>query len=251
MRRFFVAPEVLPAAELCDIVLPREVVHHIKTVLRLAVATEIILCDGRGRCCHCSVTAISSNCGTAKVLQQWRDDETALSLELIQGLPSSDKLDLILQKNTELGVTSFHPVHTQRSQLKLPPNKIARKMERWRRIVNEAARQSERSWLPQITEPQPLELAIKNSSSTLKLILWEEAQQPLQAILPTQTPENVAVIVGPEGGLSAAEVELAMQHGFIPVALGPRILRTETAGLAISAILQFHYGDLAQIAQRR
>lgn len=247
MRRFFVGEHLLHPTQ---ITLPKEVAHHIKTVLRLRQGAEILLCDGHGHCCHCCIDELSSKRGCVSVLNHWFEEETALSVELMQGLPSSDKLDLILQKNTELGVSLFQPVTTERSQFSLPANKLVRKMERWQRIVCEAARQSERAWLPQVLEPLPVAKALSQCAARLKLVLWEEACQPLNAVLPSDTPASVAVLVGPEGGLSAADVDTALEHGFVPISLGPRILRTETAGLAISAILQFHYGDLDQLPKR-
>ncbi|MEA3464518.1 MAG: 16S rRNA (uracil(1498)-N(3))-methyltransferase [Thermodesulfobacteriota bacterium] len=247
MRRFFVAENLLNQAQ---ITLPKEVAHHIKTVLRLPLGAEILLCDGRGHCCHCRVDQLSSNSGCAAVLNHWFDEETALRIELIQGLPSGDKFDLILQKNTELGVTLFQPVTTERSQFSLPANKLAKKMQRWQRIVCEAARQSERAWLPKVSDPLPVAGALSQCGAEVKLVLWEEARQPLNAVLPPSAPQSVAVLVGSEGGLSPAEVDGAMAHGFVPVSLGPRILRTETAGMAIAAILQFHYGDLDQLPKR-
>ena len=247
MRRFFVAENLLHPTQIS---LPKEVAHHIKIVLRFHRGAQILLCDGRGHCCHCRIDQLSSNSGCATVLNRWFEEETALRIELLQGLPSGDKFDLILQKNTELGVTLFQPVITERSQFSLPANKLLKKMERWQRIVCEAARQSERAWLPQVSRPLPVAGALSQCGAEMKLVLWEEARQPLNIVLPASVPQSVAVLVGSEGGLSAAEVDGAMAHGFVPVSLGPRILRTETAGLAISAILQFHYGDLDLLPKR-
>lgn len=247
MRRFFV-----PEGLICStkISLPKEVAHHIKTVLRLRQGADVLLCDGHGQCCHAQIEALSSNGGSVVVVDQWFEEETALRFELIQALPSGDKFDLILQKNTELGVSRFQPITTDRCQFSVPENKLARKMERWQRIINEAARQSGRGWLPLVETPLALEQVVSLCQAQLKLILWEEATLPIRDVLPTQPPESVAVIVGPEGGLSSAEVGCALKHGFIPVGLGPRIMRTETAGFALSAILQFHYGDLNLVPKR-
>jgi len=251
MRRFFVPVAVLEGVASGDeIALPKEVTHHIKTVLRLTAGTHVVLSDGRGCCCHGSIVSFSSNMALVLVERCWFAAETALPIELLQGLPTGDKFDLVLQKNTELGVGVFQPLVTQRSQFRVPANKLQRKIERWQRITTEAARQSERSWLPQILEPVALKVAVERCSAQLKLVLWERASQPLRVQLPAQRPESVAVLVGPEGGLTGEEAEMAQAYGFIPVALGPRILRTETAGVAIAAVLQFHYGDFDQIAKR-
>lgn len=247
MRRFFVPEGLLDSPQ---ITLPKEVAHHIKTVLRLRLGADVLLCDGRGQCCHAQIETLSSNGGTVVVLDQWFEGETALKFDLIQALPSGDKFDLILQKNTELGVAKFQPVITDRCQFSVPANKIAKRIERWQRIVNEAARQSGRGWLPQVDPPLAFEQAVSQCQAKLKLILWEEATLPIRDTLPSQPPESVAVVVGPEGGLSSTEVDVAIKHGFVPVGLGPRILRTETAGFALSAILQFHYGDLNLVPNR-
>lgn len=247
MRRFFVPEGVINDTK---VVLPKEVAHHIKTVLRLRQGADVLLCDGRGQCCHGQIEALSSNSCSVVVLEQWFEEETALQIELIQSLPAADKFDLILQKNTELGVATFQPTLTDRCQFSVPENKLGRKIERWQRIVNEAARQSGRGWLPQVESPLPLKQALSQCQAQLKLVLWEQAEQPVKEILPSCLPESVAVVVGPEGGLTAAEIALAREYGFVPVGLGPRILRTETAGFALTAILQFHYGDLNLIPKR-
>lgn len=110
----------------------------------------------------------------------------------------------------------------------------------------EAARQSGRTILPQVDAPGLLSQQLENCQAQLRLILWEEARLPLAAALPGTPLRDVAILVGPEGGLSREEVELASQFGFLPVSLGPRILRTETAGFAVAGILQYLYGDLGR-----
>lgn len=251
MRHFFVPPQILAGVVSgTEITLPKEVSHHIKTVLRLALGTELVLGDGQGCCCRCSLVALCTNAASVIIDQQWVVAETALPLELLQGMPTGDKFDLVLQKNTELGVSVFQPLMTQRSQFTVPANKLEKKLERWQRIINEAARQSERAWLPQVFAPLSVPAAVAQCDAALKLMLWEQGTQPLREALPAERPHSVAVLVGPEGGLTSAEAEVAQQHGFIPAALGPRILRTETAGVTISAILQFHYGDFDLVPQR-
>lgn len=241
MRRFFVPHfSSVPGAT----TLPRDTSHHLKTVLRLREGMEIVVCDGAGGCCLCRIDHLDAKATRVQVLKSWQEVETALSIQLLQGLPHSDKFDLILQKNTELGVARFVPLRCERCQFSLPPAKEARKVERWRKIVTEAARQSGRSWLPQIESPQSLAQAVAECESELKLVLWEEAHTPLVEVLPSVPPASVAIVVGPEGGLSRQEIASAQAAGFVTVGLGPRILRTETAALALAAILQYQYGDL-------
>ncbi len=241
MRRFFI-PQFSFVQNSEN--LPRDVAHHISAVLRLRQNDHVILCDGAGGCFECRIDVISAKKCQVTLVRQWQEQETVLPVTLIQGVPHSDKLDLILQKTTELGVTRIVPVHCSRCQYPVPAEKAPRKLERWQKIVAEAARQSERARLPDVLPVTSFAQAVRESTDDLKLILWEEADQPLDSALPQEIPQQVTVVVGPEGGLTQDEVALAKECGFVAVGLGPRILRTETAGMALMAILQFKYGDL-------
>jgi 16S rRNA (uracil1498-N3)-methyltransferase len=117
------------------------------------------------------------------------------------------------------------------------------KFSRWQRIIQEATRQSRRPLLPRLEELRPLAQALAQTNEALRLMLWEEGSIPLNAALPPEPPASCALLVGPEGGFSAAEAQSAQHAGFIPVSLGKRILRTETAGMAVAAVLQNRYGD--------
>jgi 16S rRNA (uracil1498-N3)-methyltransferase len=125
----------------------------------------------------------------------------------------------------------------------MEPKRADKKKLRWQRIVAEAARQSKRAVLPICDSPITLETALKGCHEELKLMLWEEESLPLADRLPEKTPVNAAILVGPEGGFSQEEADLARASGFLPVSLGPRILRTETAGFAVTAVLEYLYGD--------
>lgn len=159
-------------------------------------------------------------------------------------------MELVLQKGTELGVCAFTPVLTGRS---IPGGEGSEgnRMKRWRRVLDEAARQCRRAYLPRLDAPLSLADALTGSQEELRLLLWEKGALPLAEALPAHRPINAAVLIGPEGGFSDEEAALAMKAGFLPVGLGPRILRTETAGLALAAILQFHYGDLREAAGKQ
>lgn len=237
MRRFFVPPENLLGEE---VLLPGETSHHLGSVLRLGPGEEVLLLDGLGTLCRCRIETLSRRQGTARVLERWHEEESAFPVRLVQALPKGDKLDLILQKGTELGVTAFVPVSAGRS--------IARpaegRSERWERIVREAARQCRRPRLPIVAPPVPLTEALADCTEDLRLMLWEKESRPLADILPAAPPRNAAVLIGPEGGFSDQEAEAARGAGFVPVSIGPRILRTETAGFAVASILQYLYGDL-------
>ena len=241
MLRFFVPPETLAETEVS---LPAEVVHHLGTVLRRPVGEEILLLDGLGKCCHCRIVRLDRRSGTAHILNVRQEVEGALPITLLQALPKGDKFDLVLQKGTELGVTTFMPVIAERSIPSLPADRETARRQRWERIVSEAARQSRRSVLPRLASLRSLASAVSACQEELRLFFWEEESRPLAAVLPASPPTGAAILIGPEGGFSAAEASIARAAGFQPVHLGPRILRSETAGFTATAILQYLFGNL-------
>jgi 16S rRNA (uracil1498-N3)-methyltransferase len=245
MHRFFVPPKDLAETEIS---LTGEVLHHLAVVLRLTVGDEILLLDGLGTLCRCRITTLKKKNGQATVLERWQETDTAFPIHLLQALPKGDKMDLILQKGTELGVGRFSPLFSRRSVPKLAPDRAEQRSQRWQRIVCEAARQSRRPLLPSVTAPRPLGDALAECGEELRLMLWEEGSRPLAEALPAKVPDSLALLVGPEGGFTAEEAQQAAQIGFQPVHLGPRIMRSETAGFAVTAILQYHYGDLGPAA---
>jgi 16S rRNA (uracil1498-N3)-methyltransferase len=239
-RRFFVEPTAVGEERIS---LSAELVHHIVRVLRLSVGEEILLLDGLGNHYLSCLETLSPTDGWARIVKQWHASETSLQIQLIQALPKGEKFDLILQKGTELGISRFSPVFTERSVPVMNQQRAGKKQTRWQRIVTEAARQSRRAILPICDPVASLAETLNNCRQQLKLMLWEDGSLPLAEQLPEKPPENVAVLVGPEGGFSPQEAELAEAAGFLPVCLGPRILRTETAGFAVTAILEYLYGD--------
>jgi len=241
MRRFFLPPEALLGDEVS---LPDEVLHHLR-VLRLRLGAEVELLDGRGGVCTARLERLEKGRGTARVLKRRRADESAFPVHLLQGLPKGDKLELVLQKGVELGVSRFTPVVSGRS-IPAASSSPAR-LQRWQRVVQEAARQSRRAVLSQFDPPCLLEEGLQMVEAPLRLMLWEEGAMPLRKVLPLKTPGAAAVLIGPEGGFSVEEAELAEGYGFVPVRLGPRVLRTETAGLAVATLLQYLYGDLDMV----
>ncbi|MFA5515912.1 MAG: 16S rRNA (uracil(1498)-N(3))-methyltransferase [Desulfuromonadales bacterium] len=241
MLRFFVPTEVLAAEEFP---LPEDIRHHLGTVLRRPAGEEILLLDGTGTIGRCRVEHLDRRSGTARLLQRWREEETAFPVTLLQSLPKGDKMDLVLQKGTELGIAAFVPVATERSIPALTGERETTRQQRWQRIVREAARQCRRPVLPHLAPPQPLATALSACRQELRLFFWEEESRPLTAILPRARPVDAAVLIGPEGGFSADEAAAVQAAGFLPVHFGPRILRSETAGFAVNSILQFLYGNL-------
>ena len=245
MRRFFI-PTPLKADE--TITITGELFHHMARVLRLKKDTRIILADGSGREITGTIHQVTGESITV-TLDESRvapTTEAGPRITLFQGLPRGDKLELILQKCTELGAAGIVPFMAARSISRMPDGRQREKLERWQRIAREAARQSGRMAVPEVLFGGDLANVLRQADHPVKLLLWEEEQvgtlRKLLAELPP--PERIAVIIGPEGGLTSEEVASATLYGFIPVSLGKRIVRTETAGLAILAILQFYWGDM-------
>ena len=233
MHRLFVAPEALQDAV---VVISGDTYHHL-SVLRLRVGDEILLLDGCGGLARGVLRQVSRSAAQAEVLERWEEKEELLPLRLLQGLPKGEKFEWLLEKGVELGISAFTPVVSERSQAR------GEKFSRWQRIIQEAARQSRRPLLPTLEELRPLSQALAQTTETLRLMLWEEGSLPLNAALPSDIPASCALLVGPEGGFSPAEAQAAVAAGFVPVSLGKRILRTETAGMAVAAVLQNRYGD--------
>ncbi|MBW2503614.1 MAG: 16S rRNA (uracil(1498)-N(3))-methyltransferase [Deltaproteobacteria bacterium] len=241
LPRFFVLPETLRSGEVLE--LTGAISHHVQHVLRLQTGEEVLLLDGQGTCCRARLGDFQRPMLRAYVLERYSVADTALPLTLIQALPKSDKFDFVLQKGTELGITAFQPVLTARSVPRPDEKRISHRQNRWQKIIQDAARQSQRNHLPSIRQLSPLAEALPAEPGHLKLALWESGARPLVNVLPKTSPEGVTILVGPEGGLDRSEIAAAEEAGFVPVHLGPRILRTETAALAIIPILQYLYGD--------
>ena len=245
MRRFIIPDPVFADGELT---VTGDLFHHMAHVLRLKRGSRICIADNDGRE-YAGVISQVERESISVVLEEIRtrpEAGTGPAITLFQGLPKGDKLEFILQKCTELGAAGIVPFVAARSVARVPAARLDEKLKRWRRILVEAARQSNRREAPDIWFAGGLSEALALVDHPLRLLFWEEEEGVTlkKALAGREPPERVAVIVGPEGGLTADEVASCVEHGFIPVSLGSRILRTETAGPAILAILQFHWGDM-------
>lgn len=239
MRSFY-----LPEVEFCPgavVALPADLHRHLIRVLRLQVGAEILLFNGDGQVARSLLKADSS----VEFLRIDNYPPPSCPLTLIQGIPKGDKAELILQKGTEVGVNEFRMVPMARSVSQLKADRKQKRVQRWEKIIHEAARQCEQYYLPKLQVESSFAEVLNTVDADLKLLLWEESTEPLPSVLPQVSPKNVAVVVGPEGGITPQEADQANRAGFRLVSIGPRILRTETAGLAIMTILQYLYGDLA------
>lgn len=246
MARLFVEPSKL-SEEI--VVLADEDHRYLTRVLRLDVGETVVLFDGKSVEAHARITRIGPRALELKI-----EERRAVAavprpeLTLIQALAKGDKLELVVQKATELGVGRIIPVTSARAVARLEAGRSLSRRARWQKIAREAARQSGRLEVPDVEGVTSLETALTASpKEALKLFLWEGARQTtLRSALPNKdrAPQQIVIAVGPEGGFTVGEVEAARAAGFVPVGLGPRILRTETASLAALAILGYALGDL-------
>lgn len=246
MHRFFLTPEQLQPE---SFFLPEQIAHQVSKVLRLAPGEQILLLDNVGSEYLATLTAVDRHKVQVKINgRQPAGGEPQVHLTLYQSLLKLDKFEWVLQKGTELGVSCFVPVITQRSVVHEPsPNKLAR----WQRIALEAAEQCRRGRVPVIAPPIKLAEAFAGGE-TLKLLPWEADQHhALADYLPKRSQlAKVALFIGPEGGWSEEEVALAQTHAIAPITLGQRILRAETAALVAISLVMYELGELQASARK-
>lgn len=249
MNRFFVKPSQVCHAE-NEITIAGEDVKHISKVLRLSIGENIEVCDEEWDYIVC-ITQISKAAVTASILKKNKlITEAPLRVTLYQSIPKGVKMELILQKTTEMGIAAVVPVLTDRAVVQLKDLKDKeKKTERWCRITEEAAKQSKRGIIPQVHLPLTFKEAIRHSSENeLNILAYEkESKNGLKQLLSNYKDKDITQIglwIGPEGGFTEEEIRLALEHGISTVSLGPRILRTETAGFALLSMVMYELGDL-------
>lgn len=221
--------------------------NHIANVLRMKVGEEISVStrDGDGSEYRYGIEEFTEDSVICK-LRFIKEDSVELpsKIYLFQGLPKSDKMELIIQKAVELGAFEIIPVATKRAIVKLDDKKAVNKVKRWQAISESAAKQSKRAVIPEVKMPMSYKEAIKYASELdVKLIPYEMAEnmKHTREIIDNVKPgQSVGIFIGPEGGFDDAEIQLAMDNGIEPITLGKRILRTETAGFTIISWLMYH-----------
>lgn len=219
-------------------------VNHIRNVLRMEPGEKVVISCGRGMDYHCRIREIQTD---AVYLDIEREEpvrtELPVKLVLFQALPKADKMEFIIQKAVELGAAQVVPVRTRRSVVKLDEKKAAKKTQRWRAIAQAAAKQSGRGIIPEVHDivcfSEALELAKELDLTLIPYELYDDMAETVRTIQKAEKRKSIGIFIGPEGGFERGEVEKAMENGAIPVSLGKRILRTETAGLAILSVLMF------------
>lgn len=242
MHHFFVEPSQIQGNH---IFIDGPDVNHIRNVLRMNPGEEVNVTDGSGeKVYRCAIASIGEDKVELNIMwAQEKGMELPSKIYLFQGLPKSDKMELIIQKAVELGVYEIIPMATARAVVKLDQKKAAAKVKRWQAISESAAKQSKRLLIPEVKEPVKFSEALELASDLdVRLIPYELAEgmdgtrRIIQSVKPGQ---SVAVFIGPEGGFEEAEVELAKEAGFQAITLGRRILRTETAGMTVLSILMY------------
>lgn len=236
--RFFMPAALAPGSE---VTLSDDVTHHLVRVLRSEVGTRCVLFNGEGGAFDAELVAAGKKSAVARLLAFQPDDhESPLQTHLGQVMSRGERMDYAIQKATELGVSAITPLMSDRCELKLRGEERAdRKLEHWRRVAISACEQCGRNRLPVIHAPQALADWAATVPAELKLVL----APAVSGALPAERAPSVALLIGPEGGLSEAEIAGVQARGFRPWQLGPRVLRTETAPVAALALLQARWGD--------
>lgn len=240
MYQFFVKPEQIVDKR---VYINGKDVNHIKNVLRMKVGEELAISNGEdGNEYRCTIKELGEEQIELELLFVKEDAmELPCKVYLFQGLPKADKMELIIQKCVELGVTEVIPVATKRAVVKLDEKKAKQKVQRWQGISEAAAKQSKRGIVPNVHEVLSFKQALAYAKDMdVKMIPYELAegmQATKDLIAGIKEGQSVAVFIGPEGGFDESEVEMAKEMGITPVSLGRRILRTETAGMTVLAFM--------------
>ena len=242
MQHFFADPSCVDGEQ---IRLTGSDVNHMKNVLRMKPGEEVWVSDGEGMDYFCSVEGYEEKEAVLRVVKkEVSQTELASRLILFQGLPKGDKMEWIVQKAVELGAYSIVPFAAKRSVVKLDQKKAGKKRERWQAIAKGAAEQSKRGIVPQVQDVMSFQEAM-NYAKELDVVLvpyeLQEGMKATEAVISKIEPgQSVGIFIGPEGGFDESEIEQAKEAGAIPITLGKRILRTETAGLTTLSILMYH-----------
>jgi 16S rRNA (uracil1498-N3)-methyltransferase len=218
-------------------------VRHIAAALRMKPGETLVLCDGKGTEYAATISQIGRAELVAEIVNEAKREMPYPRVTLGQGLPKSDKMDWIVQKATELGVSNILPLATERTIVKIKDEE--KRINRWQKIAREAAMQSNRMDIPdigQIVSFKEFLRSLTPDPRTLLLLPWEEGTEPIKNVLRQNAEvKNILILIGPEGGFSVAEADMAKSKGFHLVSLGPNILRTETAAIAVLSMIGYEF----------
>lgn len=244
MARFFVEPKIIKNG---FVPIEGQDAIHITRVLRLGKGDRILILDGCGKSYEAVIEKAARDRVVCAVTGELPVARTAgPRLTLVQGMPKGEKMDRIVKKCTELGISRIIPLACERAVVKLEGDKTRSRRERWQRIAREASQQCRRPDVPLVDLPADWDQVLQGLGQAAALIPWEEeGDLTLKHFLRENEPqEQVYIFIGPEGGFTPSEVDRALSHSVRPVTLGPRILRTETAGLAAVTMILYQWGDL-------
>lgn len=237
--RFYEPQAITEGSELC---LSDSVVQHVCRALRMRPGDSLALFNGDGFEYTAELTEVAKRNATARITQASQPHRVSpLKVTIGQAVSRGERMDYAVQKATELGMNQLVPLFTERCEVRLNSERQDKRRQHWQQVAVSACEQSLRCDLPEIGEPQSLNDWINTVEADLKLVLHHHTEQPLGDFT---KPSSIALLIGPEGGLSEPEVELALANGFKPVAFGPRVFRTETAPVAALSVLQYLWGDL-------
>ena len=215
--------------------------HYLGKVLRMQAGRELILFNGEGGEYSAEISAVYKKHIEVSVKDfSVENRQSHLQLELAIGVSRGERMDWVLQKATELGVTKITPLMTERTEVKLGGERADKKMEHWQQILISACEQCQRNILPELSEPKYFSDWLGACDAELKFVLHHRDNQGLPQ---NKTTQSVALLIGPEGGLDDDEIAQAITQGFSPLTLGPRVLRTETAPVAAISLVQYLWGD--------
>lgn len=234
--------EPQPLTEDSEVNLSDSVVQHVSRALRMRPGDALILFNGDGCEYQAELTEVAKRNACARITGVTTPARVSpLNVTVGQAVSRGERMDYAVQKATELGMNQLVPLFTERCEVRLNNERQDKRRQHWQQVAISACEQSLRCDLPEISEPQSLNDWLSTVEADLKLVLHHHTEQPLGDF---DKPASVALLIGPEGGLSEAEVELALSKGFKPVAFGPRVFRTETAPIAALSVLQYLWGDL-------
>jgi 16S rRNA (uracil1498-N3)-methyltransferase len=241
MPRFY-CPQPLSIG--AHIALPDGIAHHLH-VLRLGIGERITLFNGEGGEYIAVLESLEKKRASAEIKTfSPREAELPYSLTLAQALPEASKMDWIIEKAVELGVTAIQPISAQRCVVRLNAERSVKKLAHWQGILAAASEQSGRNRLPHLAEPIELQPWLMQSDLHTRILLTPRSEQSISGWARHHPPQPLSLLIGPEGGFTEQEEKMALEHGAVPLSMGSRILRTETAGLTALAAFNAIWGEM-------
>ncbi|MGB0847348.1 MAG: 16S rRNA (uracil(1498)-N(3))-methyltransferase [Thiolinea sp.] len=244
--RFYLPQPITPDSELT---LPAELFRHAIQVLRMKTGSALVLFNGEGGEYTAEITTVTRRIAKVNILNfDPVNRESTLNVTLVQSIIKPDKMDFAIQKSVELGISTIQPVISQRSVVRPGRDKLDKKQSHWQAVAINACEQSGRTSVPDVLMPMSLEqwLYDNQDSDAVRILLMPGDHPRISELNPVKDSANTkfSVLIGPEGGFNTEEVQQCISSGVTTISMGPRILRAETAALAITTLLQQHYGDI-------